>query len=30
MHRRNKEFEGDWQHEDVEFLMEDIREMVEK
>lgn len=30
IHRRNKEFEGNWQHEDVDYLMEDIKEMVEK
>ena len=28
--RRNKAFEGHWQHEDIEFLMEDIKDMISK
>lgn len=28
--RRHKELEGNWRHEDVEFLMEDIEDMIEK
>lgn len=28
--RRNKIFEGNWQHEDVEYLIEDLQEMIEK
>ena len=27
---RNKEFEGNWQHEDIDFLMYDIKKMLEK
>ena len=28
--RRNKIFEGNWQHEDIDYLLEDIKEMLEK
>ena len=27
---RNKVFEGNWQHEDIEFLIEDLEGMIEK
>ena len=27
---RNKCFEGNWQHEDIEMLIDDIKDMVEK
>jgi hypothetical protein len=27
---RNKNFEGNWQHEDIEYLMEEIKEMIER
>ena len=26
--RRNKEFEGNWQHEDIELLIDDIKEII--
>lgn len=27
---RNREFEGNWQHEDIDYLLEDLKEMIEK
>jgi hypothetical protein len=27
---KNRMFEGNWQHEDINFLMEDIKDMIEK
>ncbi len=27
---KNKMFEGNWQHEDVDFLIEDLKDMIEK
>lgn len=28
--RRNNIFEGNWYHEDIDILMEDLRKMIEK
>jgi hypothetical protein len=30
MKYRNKMFEGSWQHEDIDFFMEELKEMIEK
>lgn len=28
--RRNKIFEGSWQHEDIDYLIEDLKRMIQK
>jgi conjugal transfer/entry exclusion protein len=30
MKRRNKDFEGNWQHEDIDYMLEYIQETIEK
>lgn len=27
---RNRQFEGNWQHEDIDYLIEDLKGMIEK